>query len=233
VETAPGNFARAPERLAQLGLRAGVVLADLGFASTHVADASRGFSFQRDGPLDMRLDPAAPITAAELVNTLPEEDLASLIEEFGEERHARRVARKVVESRAGGPISTTFGLASIVRAAVPAGRDQRIDPATRTFQALRIAVNDEIGSLGALLRAVRAGARRAGESGSWLERGARVAVIAFHSLEDRPVKRGFHGLIAEGLASDLTRKPIVAGEDERGRNPRARSAKLRAVRLNT
>jgi 16S rRNA (cytosine1402-N4)-methyltransferase len=212
-----------------------------------MADAARGLSFQREGPLDMRFDPSSPVTAAELVESLPEAELARILREYGEEPGARRIARKLVEARSAGPISTTGQLAQLVRS-VAGRRPERggIDPATRTFQALRIAVNDELGSLTALLEAVRVGARRsrlaetdsppnatrgADKPRSWLRPGARVAIISFHSLEDRPVKRAFAEVVSEGLAVRLTGKPRAAGEEEVWRNPRARSAKLRAIRI--
>jgi len=227
-----GNFADLPRRLAEAGLAADAVIADLGFASSQVDDPARGFSFQRDGPLDMRLDPSAPEPAADLVARASEEELASILSEFGEERRARSIARKLVAARAAEPILTTGRLASLVRAAAgPRRRQDRIDPATRTFQALRIAVNDELGSLERLLEAVTRAARAPGPA-SWLTPGARIGVIAFHSLEDRPVKRAFRDLTNADLAEALTRKPVRAGENEQSRNPRARSARLRAIRLS-
>jgi 16S rRNA (cytosine1402-N4)-methyltransferase len=212
-----GNFADAPRRLAEAGLAADVVLADLGFSSNQVEAAARGFSFQRDGPLDMRLDPTSPVTAADLIASTPEAELAHLIREFGEEPAA----------------GTTGQLADIVRSVV--GRRPgagAADPATRTFQAVRIAVNDELGSLGALLAAVERGAKRvaSGEQ-AWIKTGARVAVISFHSLEDRPVKRSFAGLVSSGVATQVSRRPIEATEAETMMNPRSRSAKLRTIRL--
>lgn len=227
-----GNFADLPRAMGERGLRADGVLADLGFASTQVDDPGRGLSFKKDGPLDMRLGPDLPMTAAELVGTLPEGELADLIKRFGEERHARAVARKVVAARQESPIETTRQLAEIVRSAIPRARGPgpQIDGATRTFQALRIAVNDELGSLESWLGAVARAAARPSEDG-WLAPGARVAVIAFHSLEDRPVKRALAGLVERGLAEHVERGVIRAGEDEVAGNPRARSAKLRAVRL--
>lgn len=228
-----GNFADIPRRLLETDLAADLVLADLGFASSQMDDASRGLSFSRDGPLDMRFDPSSPVTAAELVASLPEAELARLIFEFGEDREARRIARKLVDSRSLAPIQTTGQLADIVRSAVGRrpGHDA-IDPATRTFQALRIAVNDELGSLGALLAAIERGASDlAAEKKSWLRPGARVAIITFHSLEDRPVKRAFAGLVRSGLATHATPKPVEATDAELSRNPRSRSAKLRALRL--
>ncbi|TVQ63541.1 MAG: 16S rRNA (cytosine(1402)-N(4))-methyltransferase RsmH [Phycisphaerales bacterium] len=251
VVTLHGGFADAPRRLAEEGLAADVVFADLGFASTHVDDAERGFSFQREGPLDMRYDPGAPVSAADLVNSLSVEELAQMLYEFGEERAGRRIAQKIADARAVEPITTTTRLADIVRAAqgfsprrggpAHARGAMKIDPATRTFQALRIAVNDELGSLRSLLEAVQRGASalaagRAG-SGVWLRPGARIGVIAFHSLEDRPVKQAFADLIARDLATPVSgvsaraAKPVTAGEDEAQRNPRARSSKFRVVRL--
>jgi 16S rRNA (cytosine1402-N4)-methyltransferase len=237
-----GNFAEVPRRLRALGggeggLAADMVLADLGFASPQMEDAARGFSFMRDGPLDMRLDPTAPVTAAELVASLPEGELERILREYGEERESRRIARKLVDSRRSAPISTTGQLAQLVRSAMPrrpggSWGSGGIDPATRTFQALRIAVNDELGSLESLLDAVKRGAREVAEGReSWLRPGARVAIISFHSLEDRPVKRAFAELVSAGWGEHLTGKPVVAGEDEVRRNPRARSAKLRGVRV--
>jgi len=239
------NFADAPRRMLAVreaegaGLRADVVLADLGFSSNQMADAARGFSFMREGPLDMRLDPSSPVTAAQLVNTLPARELEEIIRDYGEERRAREVAQKLVEARRTEPITTTARLAAIVRSVVgPRGGGASIDPATRTFQALRIAVNDELGNLHALLEAVERAARAVaaggtgGAGGTWLAPGARVGIIAFHSLEDRLVKRAFAKLVEQGLATALTKKPIEAGPEETARNPRARSAKFRAVRLS-
>ncbi len=231
-----GNFAEAPRKLMELGLAADVVLADLGFASNQMDDPSRGFSFRREGPLDMRLGQAVGRTAADLVNALSEQELSELIRDFGEERRHRQVARKLVEARKTAPIETTAQLADLVRSVVrrsPHGAG--IDPATRTFQALRIAVNDEIACLESLLESVRraVSGREAGGGGpSWLNPGARVGVISFHSLEDRPVKKLFSELVDRGLASTLARKPVEADDVEVNANPRARSAKLRAIRVN-
>lgn len=231
----PANFAEAPRRMVDAGLRANLVLADLGFASTQMNDPRRGFSFKGGGPLDMRYDPAGPMTAADLVAELPEAELAEIIRDYGEERRWRLVARKLVEARKQAPITTTSELAEIVRSAVGGGGPgQRIDPATRTFQALRIAVNDELASLESLLEAIRrvAGAGLgAAAAPSWLAPGARIGVIAFHSLEDRLVKRVFAELVDRGLAERLTRKPVTPSEDEIDRNRRSRSARLRAIRL--
>lgn len=221
----------------ELGDRAAsVVLADLGFASTQVDDAERGFSFMRDGPLDMRLNPRAAISAAELVQTMPERELMELIRDLGEEPQdvARRIAAKVVQERRSGPISRTAQLAEIVRAAVPAARAHQsgLHPATKTFQALRICVNDELGSLDRLLETLMRAATlaREGKHGM-LAPGARIGIISFHSLEDRPVKQTFAAMVERGVAEHVTRKPVTAGDAELAKNPRARSAKLRVVRI--
>lgn len=226
VVTLHGNFADAPRRLSEQGLAADMVLADLGFSSNQVETAARGFSFQRDGPLDMRLDPTSPVTAADLIASTPERDLARLIREFGDEPAAGKIARKLVESRRSAPISTTGQLADIIRSVI-GRRPGSIDPATRTFQAVRIAVNDELGSLSSLLAAVERGTK----VGGWLRQGARVAIISFHSLEDRLTKQGFAAMVASGVAQGLTRRPMEGSESEVAVNPRARSAKLRAVRI--
>jgi 16S rRNA (cytosine1402-N4)-methyltransferase len=232
VRTIRGNFANLPRTLGEENLRADLVLADLGFASSQMDDPVRGFSFMREGPLDMRLDPGLPISAADLVNSMSERELADLIAEYGEDRMASRIARKLVQARAQSPITTTSRLAELVRAAYgPASRGLSIDPATKTFQAVRIAVNDELGTLDAFLAKLRRGAERVGEASGWLRPAARVGIISFHSLEDRPVKRAFAELVRSGLAVDLTPDPVTADEAEVGANPRSRSAKLRVVRL--
>jgi 16S rRNA (cytosine1402-N4)-methyltransferase len=180
----------------------------------------RGFSFQRDEPLDMRMDQTTGDTAADLVARSTERDLADAIFQFGEERFSRRIARLIVETRHETPIDTTGRLAALVRRAVPHRGYQRIDPATRTFQALRIWVNGELDGLD---RFVDVAVRR-------LRTAARLVVITFHSLEDRIVKHTLRALQQrDGLVRVLTKKPIVAGDDELARNPRARSAKLRAA----
>jgi len=232
VLTLSGSFAELPRFLAAEGLAADGLLADLGFSSAQVDDPARGFSFKRDGPLDMRLDPAAPLTAEALVRDLPEAELAEIIRDYGEERAWRAVARKIVEARQRAPISTTSELARLVRAVVRVPRESRLDPATRTFQALRIAVNDELGGLDALLESIRRTAAGAGASAPWLSPGARIAVMTFHSLEDRPVKRAFKDLVDRKLAENVARATTASGA-ETERNPRARSAKLRAIRLRS
>jgi 16S rRNA (cytosine1402-N4)-methyltransferase len=200
--------------------RVDAVLADLGFSSDQLAASERGLSFQEEGPLDMRLDPGQGEPASALVRRLGERDLANLFWEYGEERYSRRIARKIVQTRDRQPIQTTTQLAELVRSCVPRprGRKPAIDPATRIFQALRIAVNDELGALERLLAALP----------RCLKPGGRAAVISFHSLEDRRVKQAFR---QRTVWQELTRKPITAGEEEIRRNPRARSAKLRAARL--
>jgi 16S rRNA (cytosine1402-N4)-methyltransferase len=195
-------------------------LADLGVSSMQFDTEGRGFSFRRDEPLDMRMDQTQGATAADLIGGTGEEDLANVIFQYGEERFSRRIARGIVEARRAGRIATTGQLAQIVRRAVPRKGYQRIDPATRTFQALRIWVNRELDGLDTFLV----------DASRLLSSGARLAVITFHSLEDRIVKHVFRALAAarESLRV-LTRKPVVPGEAEVARNPRARSAKLRAI----
>ena len=196
-------------------------LADLGVSSLQLDGAGRGFSFQRDEPLDMRMDSTTGATAADLVAASSETELADAIYAFGEERFSRRIARAIVYTRQAQPIKTTARLAAVVRGAVPTRGHQRIDPATRTFQALRIWVNRELDGLDQFLIAA---ARR-------LRAGARLVVISFHSLEDRIVKHTFRTL-AQGPAASLavlTKRPVIAGDDEIAANPRSRSAKLRAA----
>jgi 16S rRNA (cytosine1402-N4)-methyltransferase len=194
------------------------ILADLGISSLQLADAERGFSFQADGPLDMRMDPKSEPTAEQVVNHLDERELADVIYEFGEERRSRRIARAIVRSR---PISTTRQLVEVISAAArPMNKaERRIHPATRTFQALRIFVNRELDDLKALLEA----APRV------LKPGGRLVVISFHSLEDRIVKDAMRESAKQGLYRLLTKKPVMATEEEIDRNPRSRSAKMRAA----
>jgi 16S rRNA (cytosine1402-N4)-methyltransferase len=195
-------------------------LADLGVSSLQFDDPGRGFSFQRDEPLDMRMDRSADETAADLVARSTERDLADAIFQYGVERFSRRIARAIVEARRDAPVATTGRLASIVRRAVPRRGPMRIDPATRTFQALRIWVNRELEGLDTFLEAA---VRR-------LRAGARLVVIAFHSLEDRIVKHTLRGLEQRGAGIKvLTKRPLIPGDDEIQHNPRARSAKLRAA----
>ena len=196
-------------------------LADMGVSSFQLDSAGRGFSFRRDEPLDMRMDQSAGPTAADLVRDATESELADVIHEYGEERYARRIARAIVGTRRAAPIRTTAGLAALVRRAIPRRGYTRIDPATRTFQALRIWVNRELDGIDTFLGNV---ARR-------LSAGARVVVITFHSLEDRIVKHTLRAIERGGeiAVRVLTRKPVGPQADEVGRNPRARSAKLRAA----
>ena len=192
------------------------LLADFGASSMHFDDAHRGFSFQAEGPLDMRMNPRRGTTAAQVVNQFGEKELADLIYEFGEERRSRRIARAIVRAR---PITTTAQLARIVAAAAPAMKSDRIHPATRTFQALRIYVNAELDEIKALLNAAP----------GLLKPGGRLVVISFHSLEDRLAKDALREGAQQGVYEVLTRKPVTAEREETDRNPRARSAKLRAA----
>jgi 16S rRNA (cytosine1402-N4)-methyltransferase len=196
-------------------------MADLGVSSLQLEAAGRGFSFQRDEPLDMRMDRTTGDTAADLVARSSERDLADAIFKYGEERFSRRIARSIVDARAAAPITTTAQLAAIVRRSVPRRGYMRIDPATRTFQALRIWVNRELEGLD---RFIDAAVRR-------LRAGCRLVTITFHSLEDRVVKHTLRALerSEHALVRVLTKKPVVAGDDELRSNPRARSAKLRAA----
>jgi 16S rRNA (cytosine1402-N4)-methyltransferase len=195
-------------------------LADLGVSSLQFDDPGRGFSFQRDEPLDMRMDRSVDDTAADLVARSTERELADAIFQYGEERFSRRIARAIVDARRDAPVRTTGRLASIVRGAIPRRGPLRIDPAPRTFQALRIWVNRELEGLDTFLEAA---VRR-------LRAGARLVVIAFHSLEDRIVKHTLRALEQRGGAIKvLTKRPIIPGDVEIQRNPRARSAKLRAA----
>jgi len=192
------------------------LLADFGVSSMQLDEAHRGFSFRADGPLDMRMDTRSGLTAEQVVNQADEEDLANLIYEFGEERRSRRIARAIVRAR---PIATTAELARVVSAVAPPIKGEKIHPATRTFQALRIRVNDELGEIQSLLKS----------AGSLLKPGGRVVMISFHSLEDRMVKDSFRESAKAGVLEILTKKPVMAQEQEALRNPRARSAKLRAA----
>jgi 16S rRNA (cytosine1402-N4)-methyltransferase len=195
-------------------------LADLGVSSMQLDADNRGFSFRRDEPLDMRMDQSQGPTAAELLKEVGEEELANLIFQYGEERYSRRIARAIVSARGHGDIGTTGQLAQIVRRAVPKKGYQRIDPATRTFQAIRIWVNRELDRLDVFLA----------EACARLLVGARLAVITFHSLEDRIVKHVFRALAhGHDTLRILTKRPVVPSEPEIDRNPRARSAKLRAI----
>jgi 16S rRNA (cytosine1402-N4)-methyltransferase len=212
------NFEDVRLVLDELGIEAvDGILADLGFSSDQLADPGRGLSFQQDGPLDMRLDPTRGQPARELLRHLPEREMADIFWRYGDERFSRRVARRIAEARAKAPIETTGQLADLVRRCVPRSKGHGIDPATRVFQGLRIAVNDELGALERFLAALP----------DCLRPGGRAAIISFHSLEDRLVKQAFRK--NPELFKELTRKPRQAGPEEVRTNPRARSAKLRAA----
>ena len=223
VQMVQANFCDLPEVLGELGVPAvdGILL-DLGLSSDQLADAERGFSFTADGPLDLRFDTTSGEPAWRLIQRFSAEHLADLIYQYGEERYSRRIARAIVERRRENPIRSAADLAQLVRRVVPGQRGPRghgrhsIDPATRTFQALRIAVNDELKSLEIALRRLP----------ECLKPGGRFAVISFHSLEDRRVKEAFRD---DAKYRALTRKPVVPSEAECARNPRSRSAKLRVA----
>lgn len=217
VRALHANFSDLPEVLEQLEIAAvdGILL-DLGLSSDQLADVDRGFSFQSEGPLDLRFDPTRGEPAWRLVERLSAEHLADLIYQYGEERFSRRIARRIVEERRSRSLESAAELARVVRSAVPRSRDERIDPATRTFQALRIAVNEE-------LKWVEVALRRLPDC---LKPGGRLAIISFHSLEDRLVKEAFRN---DARLNVLTKRPMRPGEEEVVNNPRARSAKLRAA----
>ena len=215
--------------LARVAREAGIegvdgVLADLGVSSMQLDSPDRGFSFRQDGPLDMRMNRAAGPSLAELLESVDETTLANVIYEFGEERKSRRVARAIVEARDRGELGGTLALASVVRRAAGGGTWQRLDPATRTFQALRIWVNQELDGLDAFLES----------AARLLALGGRVVVIAFHSLEDRVVKHTFRRLAADSdtgasTMQVITRRPVLPTEEEADINPRSRSARLRVM----
>jgi 16S rRNA (cytosine1402-N4)-methyltransferase len=210
------DFREIPTRLG--GQAPQGVLIDMGVSSMQLDEAARGFSFNAEGPLDMRMDPTEGFTAADLVNRLPERELADVIYRWGEEHASRRIARAIVETRRRRPFTTTTELAEVVRRSAGRSRRPGLDAATKTFQALRIHVNRELEGLGPALEGI-AGV---------LAPGGRLAVIAFHSLEDREVKQTFRALAPRGFRI-LTKKPMAPGTEETARNPRARSAKLRAI----
>lgn len=226
IEPIHANFRELPRVLAEQGIGAvdGILL-DLGLSSDQLADQDRGFSFASSGPLDLRFDPTQGSSASELLNRMNERDLADLIYQYGEEKLSRRIAREIVAARGKGRESlstewTAEKLAALIARCVPRSKANPIHPATRTFQALRIAVNGELESLELILR----------ESPSLLKPGGRIAIISFHSLEDRRVKEAFRD---DPFLEPLTRKPILPSENEVLVNSRSRSAKLRAaVRLN-
>ena len=211
------SFDQIPERLAALGItQVDGILADLGLSSQQLADAERGMSFRSSGPLDMRMDPTRGETALELIERLSQDELANVIYELGEERRSRRVARCIKQAFEAGELKDTLELRRAVVRAVGPRRLGGVDPATRTFQALRIAVNGELDQLVSLL----------GVAKNLLAPGGIAAIISFHSLEDRLVKRAF---LDRSSWHRLNKKPVLAGETELAENPRARSAKLRAA----
>jgi len=226
VEFVHANFADVTRVLDSLGIpKVDVLFADLGVSSQQLDDPERGFSFQQDGPLDMRIDSRLPDAASDLVNRMGERELGDLFYYNSQEQASRRIARRVCQRRREGRITRTAQLVRIVEEVLgvhSGSRRSRIHPATRTFLALRIAVNDEIARLGDLLAAAP----------GLLKPGGRFGVIAFHSVEDRPVKLDFRKRKAEGIYHIVTKKPVVADSEERRSNPRSRSAKLRvALRL--
>jgi 16S rRNA (cytosine1402-N4)-methyltransferase len=214
------NFAELAEVLVAAEIqRVDAVLADLGISTNQLFEDEYGMSFARPMPLDMRIDPRTRRTAAHLVNELSETDLANVLYNLAQERYSRRIARKIADARRFSPIMTTDRLAELVRSAVPSrgGAPSKIDPATKTFMALRMAVNQEIENLSALLE----------QAPRLLRQGGRLAVISFQSTEDRMVKQAFRSAEQAGLLQVLTKKPISPAEPELARNPRSRSAKLR------
>lgn len=218
-----GNFSELNALVAQVGIQhVDGVIFDLGVSSPQLDRPERGFSFRDDGPLDMRMDQSEGRTAADLIREMPERELADVIYQFGEERYSRRIARAIVEARTQSVIGTTRELAAVVERAVPASyRHGRIHCATRTFQALRIAVNRELDVLEPALR----------DAVAMVAPGGRVCAVSFHSLEDRIVKHTFRALAngPDAAVRVLTKKPVIASESERDHNPRSRSAKLRVV----
>jgi 16S rRNA (cytosine1402-N4)-methyltransferase len=219
------NFAELEDVLREVDVKeVDAILADLGLSTNQLFDAQYGLSFATDGPLDMRIDPRTSENAAELVNSLRETDLANVLYELAQERWSRRIARKIIEARRRGPIKTTEQLAELVRSAVPrrgGGRGgERIDPATRTFLALRMKVNRELENLAALLERAPGFLRRGG---------GRLAIISFQSMEDRLVKQAFRSAERTGQLDVLTKKPLAPTDEEIAANPRSRSAKLRVA----
>lgn len=217
VSVVNSSFADIPEILDEVGVAAvdGVLL-DLGLSSDQLADAGRGFSYMSEGELDLRFDAENGEPAWRMIARLSEEHLADVIYRYGEERLSRRIAKRIVEQRRTAPIRNASQLAELVRSCVPRSRGHQIDPATRTFQALRIAVNGELDALESALRRLP----------GYLKPGGRLAIISFHSLEDRLVKEAFRD---DERLTVVTRKPLIASEEEVARNPRARSAKLRVA----
>jgi 16S rRNA (cytosine1402-N4)-methyltransferase len=216
------NFAELEHVLTECQVgQVDAILADLGLSTNQLFDPQYGLSFGEDSPLDMRIDPRTPLTAADVVNRWPEEKLANLLFEMAQERGSRRIARRIVQRRKASPFRTTAELAQVIYEAIghPNARD-KIDPATRTFMALRMAVNSEIENLQRLLEVAP----------RWLKNDGRLGIISFHSTEDRLVKQAFRAAEQVGHLQAVTKKPVVPTDDEMARNPRSRSAKLRVAR---
>lgn len=224
-----GSFVSIPREMRQRELSADGLLVDLGFASNQMDAPERGLSIKQDGPLDMRLDPSAPIKAEDLLASLDELELTNIIRRFGEDPAAGRIARKIVAARKEEPIQSTAHLARLVQEAYGSrARESRVHPATRTFQALRIAVNDELSALEMLLTEMKIAAQAVMDgSTGWLAPGARLAGISFHSLEDRLIKQRFAEMDRLGLLTERVQTPQTPSNAENRSNPRARSAKLR------
>jgi 16S rRNA (cytosine1402-N4)-methyltransferase len=218
-----GNYKDVAETISEMKLpRSDGIILDLGFSSFHIEESKRGFSFQKNEALDMRYDQSSGIPAYQIINGTEEKTLADIIWKFGEERFSRQIAKAVVQARRKGKIATSKELAEIVSSAVPGFyRRGKINPATKTFQALRIVVNDEQGSLEAFLKTVP----------QVMEKNGRLAIISFHSLEDRMVKNYFNLLKKEDKAKIFTKKPITASREEIESNPKSRSAKLRVLEI--
>lgn len=217
-----GNYADAEKIMKDIGIsKVSGVLVDAGFSSVHIEDAERGFSFQHEGRLDMRYDRSGGINAEEVVNSFAAPALQEIFSRYGDERRARTVAERIVRERKRKRILTTSELADIVASVKGSRKERGLHPATKVFQSLRIYVNDELGNLKKFLNVFP----------SWMEPHGRVAVISFHALEDALVKQRFKELFRSGRAELVTKKPITPGRGEEARNPRARSAKLRAITL--
>lgn len=221
LDIVKGNFRKLDEILGSLGVgEVDAVLFDLGVSSLQLDDAGRGFSFRSEGPLDMRMDQDSPVSAFELIQSLSEEEIANLLWRYGDERFSRRIAQAIVRARSARAIETTKDLVDVIMRAVPyRGAHDSIHPATRSFQAIRIAVNQELDAISAGLDAAFRHLKVTG----------RICVISFHSLEDRIVKEKFRALSQKGDAVLLTKKPLRPGDDEAAANPRARSARVRAL----
>ena len=216
------NFAEVKDVLNEVGIdQVDGILADLGISTNQLFDEQYGLSFSQDMPLDMRLDPRIPETAADFVNKMRETDLANVLYELAQERYSRRIARKIVDARRTSPINSTERLAELVRSAIPTrgGAPERIDPATRTFMALRMKVNRELENLEALLT----------QAPTFLKSGGRIGIVSFHSMEDRLVKQAFRSAEQTGQLRILTKKPLSPSDTELASNPRSRSAKLRVA----